>query len=131
MVQKYQLNILQELIKSIADQRTTDKGVWYAANAFLYYLNEDFIQCDINTDLAEKNAHGNKMIITQVAINRLLLEATKLKDIREKDENKMMLLIQQVIQNSNGNPRHENAIRYCLRKMKAIYLGNGDLLMAA
>jgi hypothetical protein len=130
MVQKYQLNELQELIKSIADQRTTDKGVWYAANAFLYYLNEDFIQCGQNTDLAEKNAHGNKMIITQVAINRLLLEATNLKDIREKDENKMMLLIEQVIQNSNGNPRHENAIRYCLRKMKAIYLGNGDLLMA-
>jgi len=130
MVQKEQLNNLQVLINSVASERKDDKGVWYAANAFLYYLNDDYIQCAINTNLAEKNADGNKMIITQVAIHRMLIEATQLKDITENDEYKMMLLIRQVIQNSNGNPRHENAIRYSLRKMKAIYLQQENIIMS-
>jgi hypothetical protein len=129
-IHREQLASLIETIEEIGALRGNDHAVWTLSNAYLFWIQGDKAQCKINTDKAENQRVGNALIDAQIAINRILLAIDELKVISEQDEARILQLIQTLLNKGKISRRHDNALRFVLRKMKSLYENQGKPLLA-
>lgn len=129
-IHREQLASLIETIEKIGSLRGNDMAVWTLSNAYLFWIQGDKAQCQRYTDEAEKQGNGNALIDAQIAINRILLAVDELNVISEQDEAKILQLIQTLMNKGKISRRHDNALRFVLRKMKSLYENQGNPLLA-
>lgn len=122
-----QIEGLIKTLEEISMQRDYDKDVWMISLSFLNWIQNKPEECLKWTQAALNATKNNKAVLSQAAINKLLIGFNEVSNLDQISEAKIMSLFDELDRNSKGVKRSENVRKYILGKMQEIYKQQGEL----